>query len=51
MANKYIIYSVHNMFFKMIKRYYFDLINNISQIYFKIIEYPFKNNCVKLVNK
>ena len=27
MANKYRIYSVHNMFFKMIKRHYFDLIN------------------------
>ena len=27
MATKYIIYSVHNMFFRMIKIYYFDIIN------------------------
>ena len=27
MANKYIIYSVHIMFFKIKNKYYFDLIN------------------------
>ena len=55
MANKYIIFSVHNiMFFKLNKntRYYFDLINKKKiQISFKIIDYLFKNNCVKLGNK
>ena len=40
MANKYKIYIVHNLFFKMKK--YFNIINKDK---IKIIDYLFNNNC------
>ena len=45
MANKYTIYSVHNMFFKMRKRHNFGLINKYLRYILKYEIIYLKNNC------